>query len=564
MFDTGTSKRISCGLLFAICALIGAVCFTGIYGYRILDPSNVGWLFDNNHDLRQHFIAWCRFRTDPWHFPFGLIDSLSYPNSMSVIYTDSIPLFAVIFKIAGPFLTQDFQYFGLFGILSFALMGGFASILLRRFVASDIVCIIGSVFYVICPSVIHRMYYHTALAAQWLVILCLIVWVYDDVIGSDAKRIVYWGVIGFLCVAIHSYYLPMAGMILAADAVTQIVGRSRRWLPAAEFLSFCAAGIANLYILGAFYGNTSPYGFGLGTFNSNLNTFINPWEIGRLLPRLPLTNDFQYEGLAYLGAGILLLFIIVAAGMIFRMIRKVPEEAFHSNKIYGRVTIVLVLVSFVSAVYPHVSYNDVSIMWIPCPEAVERVLGIFRSNGRLIWPAMYILMTAAVSFTAYTFRRYRYVAVIAVAGALMLQIADMTDAFASRYELYMSAHPTDTIWDDPTLSGFTEGKKEFIFLYKDNDITLQTAYFGYLHDMRQNNYYFARDIEDKVNEGISLYRAELEAGNLRDDAVYVLRQEDYDSDRELYDSLDADMLFEYGHVMFTARKETLVFPEEDS
>lgn len=551
MFDTATPKRISAKLLFVICAVIGAVCFIGIYGLYVLDFTNVGWLFDNDHDLRQHYIAWCRFRSDPWSFPIGLISSLSYPNSMSVIYTDSIPIFAVLFKLIGPLLPQTFQYFGLFGIISFMLTGGFAALLLRRFVSSDIQCMIGSVFYIISPTIVHRMYYHTALAAQWIVIACLVLWVYDDLCASNTRRIIYWGIIGFVCVGIHSYFLPMAGMILAATAFTQIVRKKEIALAVAEFVSFCAAGILNLYILGAFYGGTSPTGFGLGTFNSNLNTFINPWEMGKLLPQLPLSNYFQYEGMAYLGAGILFLFVIVAAGMVFRMVRRIPEEAFHSDRIYGRVTMVLVAVSFLSAVLPNISFNDRTIVWIPYPSFVEQLLGIFRSNGRLIWPAMYILMTSAICFTAYTFRRYNYIGVIVVAAALMLQIVDMSDAFSQRYMLYTSQHPTDTLWDDPELSAITDGKSEFIFLYTDNDITMPTAYYGYFHDMRQNNYYFARDIDDKVREGIDQYLAELKNKNVRDDAVYVMRLEDYDANRDIIDALDAHMTTKYDHVIFT-------------
>ncbi len=550
MFDTATPKRISAKLLFVICAVIGAVCFIGIYGLYVLDFTNVGWLFDNDHDLRQHYIAWCRFRSDPWSFPIGLISSLSYPNSMSVIYTDSIPIFAVMFKLIGPLLPQTFQYFGLFGIISFMLTGGFAALLMRRFVSSDIQCMIGSVFYIISPTIVHRMYYHTALAAQWIVIACLVLWVYDDLCASNTRRIIYWGIIGFVCVGIHSYFLPMAGMILAATAFTQIVRKKEIALAVAEFVSFCAAGILNLYILGAFYGGTSPTGFGLGTFNSNLNTFINPWEMGKLLPKLPLSNYFQYEGMAYLGAGILFLFVIVAAGMVFRMVRRIPEEAFHSDRIYGRVTMVLVAVSFLSAVLPNISFNDRTIVWIPYPSFVEQLLGIFRSNGRLIWPAMYILMTSAICFTAYTFRRYNYIGVIVVAAALMLQIVDMSDAFSQRYMLYTSQHPTDTLWDDPELSAITDGKSEFIFLYTDNDITMPTAYYGYFHDMRQNNYYFARDIDDKVREGIDQYLAELKNKNVRDDAVYVMRLEDYDANRDIIDALDAHMITKYDHVIF--------------
>ncbi len=142
MFDTTEPKRIPAKFLFLLCAAVGALCFIGIYSVRVLDFTNTGWLFNNDHDLRQHYIGWCAFRSDPWRFPFGLIDSLSYPDSMSVIYTDSIPLFAVIFKIFAPYLPETFQYFGLFGLLSFMLMGGLAGILLRRFIGDDFLCVI--------------------------------------------------------------------------------------------------------------------------------------------------------------------------------------------------------------------------------------------------------------------------------------------------------------------------------------------------------------------------------------------------------------------------------------
>lgn len=554
MPENNTSKRISAGLLFLICSVIGAIAFTGIYGIKILDPQNCGWLLDNDHDLRQHFIGWCAYRSDPWHFPIGLIDSLSYPNSMSVIYTDSIPIFAVFFKILNPILPQMFQYFGLFGILSFALMGGFSSLLLRRFISDDISCMLGSVFYVVSAPVIHRMYFHTALGAQWLIIAALVLWVYDDLIRSTAVKVFYWGLLGFLCVGIHSYFLPMTGMILAALMITQIA-RKKGWiLPASELMSFCAFGLINLYILGGFYGVSSASGFGLGTFVSNLNTFINPWEIGQFLPQLPLQNYFQYEGMAYLGVGILMLFVIVAGGLVFRKFRKVPESAFHSTRIYGRVTVALVAVSFAAAVFPNVSYNDIILMWIPCPKRIEDILSIFRSNGRLIWPAMYILVTCALAFTAYTFRHTRRIAALIIAVALVLQIADMTNAFASRFEFYTSDHPVDNPWDDPEASEFAKGSKEFIFLYTENDITLPTGFYGYLHGMRQNNFYFARDIEDKVSENIDICYAELADGNLRDDAVYVIKQEEYESNRKDYDRLNADFMEFYGHVIFKARR----------
>lgn len=47
---------------------------------------------------------------------------------VSVLYTDSIPLFAIFFKALSPLLPETFQYFGLFGLMCYMLNGGFAGI----------------------------------------------------------------------------------------------------------------------------------------------------------------------------------------------------------------------------------------------------------------------------------------------------------------------------------------------------------------------------------------------------------------------------------------------------
>lgn len=561
MFKPDDRKQISLRLLFLFGALLGALCFVGIFGHRVLDFTNNAWLFNGDNDLRQHYIAWCRYRTDPWSFPIGLIESLSYPNSMSVIYTDSIPLFAVLFKILGPLLPVTFQYFGLFGIISFMLMGGLSAVLLARFINDPIICLMGSVFFSISFPMIKRMYYHTALAAQWIIILALIIWVYDDLIKGKIKKAVIWAGMGFLCVAIHSYFLPMVGMVLVGLILQQIFTGKRRGcsiretvlLPLTELGGFCVAGVINLWLLGGFYGGTNASGYGLGSFESNLNTFVNPLEMGRILHRLPLFYDFQYEGFGYLGCGILYLFLVVAVGLVFRRIRKVPENAFHSTPSIGRVVALVTLCSILSASLPILTFNDKQILHVPYPEIVEKILSIFRSNGRLIWVAVYILMTAAISFAAYTMRHYRLVAIVIMAMALLLQIFDGSKAYAERYNFYTAKYEIDIPWEDPDVKPLTAGKKNFAFLYNDNDITLVSAYYGYLNgNIKQNNYYFARDIDSKVNEGIDVYMNELRAGMIRDDTVYIIKEDMYAEDMEFYNNLPLRIVWRYGH-MFMAK-----------
>ena len=121
-------------ILFLTGCALGVACFLWVYGASVINPLYDAWLFNTDMDLKQHYIGWCHYRMSDWHFPVGLIDTLSYPTSVSVIYTDSIPLVALIFKLFRNILPLRFQYFGMFGLFSFMLMGGISSQLIYELI----------------------------------------------------------------------------------------------------------------------------------------------------------------------------------------------------------------------------------------------------------------------------------------------------------------------------------------------------------------------------------------------------------------------------------------------
>ena len=95
----------SAGTIFLLGFITGAFLFILTYGVSVLDVTNDGWIFRvSDVDIHQHYIGWCHFRVSPWTFPLGLMDSLSYPYSMSILWTDSIPLLAIVFKVFRDFL----------------------------------------------------------------------------------------------------------------------------------------------------------------------------------------------------------------------------------------------------------------------------------------------------------------------------------------------------------------------------------------------------------------------------------------------------------------------------
>ena len=123
-------------------SLVGALLFVIIYGVRILDPTYDDWLLQGG-DLTQHYVGWLFLRRSDWQFPFGLIDGVLGNIKVSVMYTDSVPLLAVFFKLLSPLLPETFQYYGLLGLGSFMLSGACAALLIHRFSSNGLFCILG-------------------------------------------------------------------------------------------------------------------------------------------------------------------------------------------------------------------------------------------------------------------------------------------------------------------------------------------------------------------------------------------------------------------------------------
>ena len=288
------------GFVFFVGLLIGALLFLLTYGYRVLDFTYEAWIFRiKDVDIHQHYIGWCHFRRSPWTFPLGLMDSLSYPYKMSVLWTDSIPLFAIFFKCFRDFLPETFQYFGLYGLLSFTLTAGAAALLIKKITGNTAAALLSVPFFCESFPMLQRMFYHTSLTAHYLLIIPILFKLYGCQEWTVKKKCISWGLYFFFTVMMHPYLWAM-GAVVAAFIFTEEAFHTRDIRPMAAvgavsgILTFLA-----LYIMGAFYGRVEA-AYDLGGFEANLNTFINPLGMGSILPSLPLQNVNQSEGISYL------------------------------------------------------------------------------------------------------------------------------------------------------------------------------------------------------------------------------------------------------------------------
>jgi len=375
--------------------LLGALAFIFIYGIEVLDPTEVEWLISGGGDLNQHYFGWEFFRRSPWTFPIGMNSIINYPYSISVIFTDSIPLFALFFKIFSNILPEYFQYFGLYGIMCFILQGIMASLILKKFIKNDYLVILFSLFFIISPVMIFRMYYHTSLASHYLILLGFVLILYKDKFNL-LKTILLWSLLGFLTASTHMYFLVFGGMAVIGYMIYELITTHNFKKIILSLVSYVLIAFFTVYALGGFSTPVNVFGREtIGTFNFNLNGYFNAFDnYSIFLEKLPLADGLlQEEGFAYLGLGVIFSFIISIVSLVIYVIYKlIKKEKLNINIKLGIVFIILLILSMFVASAHRIYYGNNLLFELKLPQWLWELVGVFRSNGRFSWLGFYVIM----------------------------------------------------------------------------------------------------------------------------------------------------------------------------
>ena len=430
--------------IYLILSMLSVVVFLCIYGISVINPLYDDWLLSNGEDITQHYLAWIGFRKSAWFFPIGMTDKLSFPNLTSVVFTDSIPLFAVFFKMLSPILPSTFQYFGIWGVMCFILQSCSAAKILRKYTDNWLVIICGSSLLLFNPVFLERMYTHTSLAAQWIIIYGigeLITWKKN----SDIKKsFISIALLAFLSSTVHMYYVLMSGIILIGICFIEIFD-NRNIIRAIEFLAeYLIVTACIIYLLGGFSSAATPQDIGLGIFSLNINGFFNPQTWSCILQNLPLYGTGQnYEGMNYLGFGNIFLFLLSVSflagnGDMIVLLRK-------KCKLVAAVSIVF-LIALAFALSPLITYGDRLILEIPLPDIIKSKWSIFRATGRVAWICVYIIEICMILFLIDSIHKARLVVVV-LGLSLALQVYDLHKSIGSIHTSFKSMGEYDTMLD---------------------------------------------------------------------------------------------------------------------
>lgn len=535
VIKTGERFRKIPGYIFWGGFIIGALLFLLIYGPGVLNFTYDGWIFKvQDPDIHQHYLGWCHFRRSPWFFPPGLMDSMSYPYKMSILWTDSIPLLAIIFKCFRDILPETFQYFGMYGFLSFCLTGGVTALAVKKLTGNDVISLLSVPFITVNFPMLQRMFYHTSLTAHYLILIPLVIWLYDGYRWSIQKKCLVWGGYFFVTVMLHPYLWLMGAVTAAAVFIDEIL-TTKDVRPA--FITGAVSGIltyAALFITGAFYGNVK-VSYALGGFGSNLNTFINPLGMSIILPTLPLQSSNQYEGFGYLGIGGLILVVLAAASFFTKNRRLLSRREVTA--------VILMMVFFIMAVFPDITVNTKLILGIKVSPEIEAVLGIFRSTGRFIWPVLILLYLASVREIALLGERRGKVTLsaIIISVCIVLQFMDMSGTLYSKNRKFTKhAKPLHSDLENEALAARMDQYDHIVFVTDDQFSMERSAYFAMKNGLTVNKYYFARNIDEQVEETLRQYHDECASGKAPENIIFVFDSETMeewrkDTDLHFYD-----------------------------
>ena len=395
-----------------------------LLGPNYISPLNSEWLFSG--DLSTYQLGWQFFKLDEWRFPLGINPNYGIYLNSSVVFSDSLPLVAIFFKIFKNFLPSEFQYFSIWILVCVYLQLFFSFKIIYKITNNLLYSAISSLFFGIATIFIHRSGIHLSLFGQWIILSFF----YVELL--DKNKFYYKNLIILLSTTIHFYFTIILLIIFFIEKVIDYF-RNKKLIKSILIQTsiILFSSLFLMYIIGYFSLNLDDgLGWGYGYYNFNLNSFFNPvgqtniseviWS--NFLAKREFQNG-QIEGFSYLGVSGFIFLII----FLFNMFNK------RNNIIYSNIKIFTICVIFlILSTSNNIYFDQTSIINIPLNKFFYAIASIIRASGRLIWPIYYLIFIVGIIFIYQNFQKKISLLIILI--LLLVQIVDISKGL-NQYKL---------------------------------------------------------------------------------------------------------------------------------
>jgi hypothetical protein len=528
-----TSRKNFPSILFILAAvLLASLLILGIAPLRV---GNINWLFVSNPDPLTHYLGWAFYRQSEWTLPVGLNPSYGLEISSSIVFSDSIPLFAIFFKLFEPLLPETFQYFGIWYLFCIVLQGWFGWKITSLISADIWIKTFGLLLAIFSPPMLSRIGLHAALVGHFLILAAFYL-----IFCPNKKRVnLYWSLLLAAGALVQFYLFAMLFALWIASKLDKVV-ISKALLTRNFILILIATAFLIIFILwqaGYFAVPTSSANeFGFGLYRMNLLSIFNPrnnyadssWSY--LLPALPEPSSLylnsnirlsegSHEGFNFLGLGVI--------GLIpFAIFGAVKKFSFFKRQVSENLFLFMSLILlWIFALSNNVSIGALNFHY-EIPAQVMPLLSIFRCSGRMFWPVFYsiIFIQIVIVVRAYPAKFARLI----LGVCCLIQLTDTSAgwmALENRLQQNSKIIPTNLFinpfWDSAA--------KHYKFIRIEPLVNSQfqprwehLAPFAAKNHLSTNAVYLARIDQTKLNNANGAFDTHLSTGELNQQSLYIL------------------------------------------
>lgn len=494
--------------------ILGATFFFLFIGPQTLNPMNVSWL--QFGDPAQHYYGWAFFRYGPWLLPLGLNPNFGIDMHSSIVYTDSIPLVAILLKPLSWALSEPFQYLGMFVLGCFLLQAYFSWKLSQLITKSILLQSLIICFFISAPIMVGRTFMTTSLTAHFLILAAL----YLSLRKNQDHRIRDWAIL--LCCAslIHFYIFAMVAAVWFGDFLDKRLRERLSSVSLATFQELCFIFflvLASCWVAGYFVINISsgsPGNYGLNTLN--LASLIDPQGWSYLYQGSGY-NFHTGDGFNYLGVGYMALFFLAFITLIISRQRMA--------NFYNHTFLFLSLVGLtLFAISHHVRIGSYEAMIPFFPESLARVASLLRASGRMFWPVYYAILFCVFTVICKSYSKKK--SCIIIGFFLIMQLIDTSAGWLQRRQRVSdiaTAAPI-SVFENPFWSEAAKKYTSVIRVPPQNTATgwEMEALYASRYRLKTNAANFSRFDVSKLFASGALIQEEIKSGSYNPSQLYFI------------------------------------------
>lgn len=532
-------RRATIVMTACIAGMLGSYLYAGI-----LNPQNVEWLL-NEGDLLQHYLGWQFYRHESWAWPLGVLQTYGTEVRSSIVFTDSLPLFAIPLKLFQAWLPNPFQYQGL-AVLAHIIMNATAAcFILTRLKLPLLAAVALSLVVAFMPAVIFRGpggAGHESLMAHWVLLFGLYLLFFET--NSHWATCAKWAVLLTIAVMVHFYLFLLVGIFWSLWWLLQTLARWRNKEGTSHNAYWWSWGaysalqpiiiLAVMWAVGYLHSTgESPGAEGFGFYSAELFAYFNGYSFlsstnaaSAWLPKWEPAIEGQYEGMSYIGLGVILLWAAALLLAVRWPIKIEPEKKWHVYSIMALATGLFIFALADRVVVGSLFSFSLPVPW---PEPLQAVL---RASGRMVWVLMYVA-TFAAAFVLVKRLSSRAV-ILASLLIFMVQAADLYrwhgyfyhySQHAASYQ--MTEDPRFIGWETPQLQQVLSERKALHITHADDIVgMLPLAWLAGQHSLTINVAYVARITLPIIHKASAPTLQALAAGQPDPNVVYAITSPD--------------------------------------